>query len=174
MSFKHHITNVYGSTTYKTTAILQRLKTKSATSKNQMIFLLRCLHHRILPKSFKSKPVLCTEQGRNITFRYNLQMLQATANSVKKVYHSQLSQITALTSDLKSTLSDDDFESLMRITDSAKENIFKRTRDQLKDKFEQLRNTKYGNNDGNKNSRQETIANELKLVKPAVLNLTQK
>ena len=101
-------------------------------------------------------------------------MLHATANSVKKVYHSQLSRISALTSELKSILSDQDFASLMRITDSAKENIFKRTRAQLKDKFEQLRNIKYGNNDANGNSRQETIANELKLVKPAVLNLTQK
>ena len=79
-----------------------------------------------------------------------------------------------MTSELKSILLDQDFASLMRITDSAKENIFKRTRDQLKDKFEQLRNIKYGNNDANKNSRQETNANELKLVKPAVLNLTQK
>ena len=87
--------------TYKNTVLLQRLKIQSASTKNRWIFLLRCVHHKILPKSFHTRPVLRTQQGRNITFNYNMQMLKATSNNEKKQYHKLISDIKRLTNQSK-------------------------------------------------------------------------
>ena len=50
MSYKTFILNSYGDEVYGFTKKLQSLKRRTAISKNQWIFLERCLFHGIVPK----------------------------------------------------------------------------------------------------------------------------
>ena len=135
MSYKHNITHSYSDEVYKQTQHLQRLKEKAAITKNQWIFLERCLFHHIVPKSLKNRPTLNTRKGYNITQVYNQRMLVATKNHAKQKYHKLLKEISTLTGDLHVVLDDSDFNTLIRITDRSRENIFIKERERLMDKF---------------------------------------
>ena len=103
---KTYIINAYGEANYKKTTKLQHLSKKAANAKNQWIFLKKCHHHRVIPKSFRTRPTLLTKHGKNITFKYNLQMLKATENTVKKKYNIILVCIKEVKEDLKNIFED--------------------------------------------------------------------
>ena len=63
MSLKELIYNSYGKEIYKTTRELQRKKIKAAVSKNQLIFLEKCLTHDVTPKSFRIKPPIKSQKA---------------------------------------------------------------------------------------------------------------
>ena len=52
MSLKENITASYGASIYKKTTQLKNAKTKMAKAKNQLVFLQRCIAHKLIPKSF--------------------------------------------------------------------------------------------------------------------------
>ena len=162
--FKTHITNVYGETIYKKTLLLQKLKIRASSAKNRWIFLTRCVHHKVLPPSFKSRPVLNTRRGRDITFKYDLKMLQATAAEAKKSFHKLNSEIKLLSRELSIELAVDDHNVVTRITEKSRENAFLKLREKLKTKFERISGRR-------KVSEGQTMSS---VVKSAVLNLTDK
>ena len=92
-------------------------------------------------------------------------MLEAAANDAKKNYHNMLSTIKQLTDELKSILNDQDFTTLLRITERTRETTFKKSSQRLKDKFEYL--------SGIRSPRKSPEEYE-RAVKTAVLNLTQR
>ena len=63
MSLKALLIPAYGSSLYKETQQLQRRLCKVASSKNQMIFITRCLHHSITPRFLRTacpiKNIIC-------------------------------------------------------------------------------------------------------------------
>ena len=136
--FKQHITTVYGETTYKDTRKLQNLKRKAAKSKCKWIFLCRCLKHNVLPKSFNTRPVTRTPKGYRATKEYNTRMLQITKDEEKTQYHKYLRTIAELTEKLQDTVSMNDLLTIERITEKTRENKFKKEKERLKAKFEEL------------------------------------
>ena len=70
MSLKEVICNSYGEEIYKTTRELQRKKIKAAVSKNQIIFLEKCLAHDVTPKSFRIKPTTKSQKAARMTKEY--------------------------------------------------------------------------------------------------------
>ena len=135
MTFSTNIRSMYGDMIYKETTRLQLLKKQAANTKCKWIFLERCVHHSILPKSFRTRPLLQTQQGRRITHAYNLQILKSTCSKEKRCYHQLLTSIKALSTELKALLSPKDFEDLCKITDTSRENAFIYQRSRLKEKF---------------------------------------
>ena len=161
--FKSHITNVYGETIYKKTLLLQKLKIRASSAKNRWIFLTRCVHHKVLPPSFKSRPVLNTRRGRDLTFKYDLKMLQATAAEAKKSFHKLNSEIKLLSHELSTELVIDDYNVVTRITEKSRENAFLKLKEKLKTKFERI-----------SGRRKVSEGQTMSVVKSAVLNLTDK
>ena len=54
-TLKQHTTAGYGASIYDQTTKLKEAKKSKARAKNQMIFLERCIKHRLLPRSFMMK-----------------------------------------------------------------------------------------------------------------------
>ena len=172
--FKNIITSIYGEMIFKKTAKLQRLKKQSASAKSRHIFLTRCIHHSILPMSFRTRPVLRTQQGRKITYSYNIQMLKTTCANEKRTYHRLLKETKDIMNELKSILSQNDFGNLVRITEKSREQAFVASSTRLREKFEVLfrgRRASYHNPATPGHS--ATSQPSKQLVKSAVLNLTQ-
>ena len=84
MSLKELIYNSYGKEIYKTTRELQRKKIKAAVSKNQLIFLEKCLTHDVTPKSFRIKPPIKSQKAIRITKEYRKKLLVLAKNNAKQ------------------------------------------------------------------------------------------
>ena len=131
MSLKNTITDFYGGEVYRNVCNLQKLKQKSAITKNQWIFMQRCLSNNVLPKSFKTRPTLNTRKGWNITKNYNYAMLNAAKNESRNKYHQLLKKIKTLENDLQLVLTNEDFEKATQITEKSRENNFVKKRTSL-------------------------------------------
>lgn len=162
--FKLHITNSYGELIYKKTTKLQRLNQQAASAKNRWIFLTRCVVHHVIPKSFRTRPVLRTTKARNVTNSYDLHILKIARDEAKLRYHVLLHNIQQLTDVLRNDLAVADFEVVQRITETSRERRFVSENERLKLKFENLS----GSID-----RKSRSAND-KVVKTAILNLTNR
>ena len=99
---------------------------------------------------------------KNITTQYDLKMLRATCDDAKNRYHGLRRTIKQLSDSIRAKLSEVDFSTVERVTESSRETRFVRERDRLKRKFERL-----------SESRSTTTATK-RHVKSAVLNLTER
>ena len=157
--FKQTIINAYGQATFKTISKLQQAKKKSVSAKTRWIFLMRCVSNKVLPKSFHSRPLVNSKKALKLTFNYNLQMLKLASNEAKERYHELLNSIKQITSALKDILNEDDFNTMVRITESYREKVYTAMSTRLKQKFDRITGKK-------------VPTTTTSIVKPAVLNLT--
>ena len=162
--FKLHITNSYGKEAYKLTTKLQELKKRSAVSKNQWIFLEKCIHHNVIPRSFRTRPVIDSSKGRGITNAYNKHMVLIAKNEVKTKYHRLLSSISSTSTTIKNIVSDEDHQRIVEMTEKSREHHFCKQRDKLRDKFCLLKC---------KSTSIKAISST-SLIKPSTINLTEK
>ena len=146
MSLKSFITATYGSSIYKTTAKLQDIQCKVATAKNQMTFLNRCIHHKIIPKSLQIKSPSPSKRVENLMIEHRRKLLVATRNDTKSRYFKNIASSKTLTDIIKEKLSTVDFNTVIRVTESSREKKFLETREKLKNKFELLYFAKYKSN----------------------------
>ena len=135
---KTHITNAYGEATYKQTTKLQQMKRQAARTKCRWIFMSRCVTNNVLPKSFKTKPVLRTRKGFTLTREYNRKMLQATRDDAKNRYHNHLNNIRTNEEQLATQLTTEDLTTIKNITEKSRENKYLKESARLKEKFEGL------------------------------------
>ena len=61
---------------YWSTKQLQRQKVKHANSKNQLIFLERCITNKLIPKSFQVKPSILSKKGKMLQEEYQMKLLK--------------------------------------------------------------------------------------------------
>ena len=113
--FKQHIITVYGETMYRSTRKLQTLNRQSASAKCKWIFLCRCLKHKVLPRSFLTRPVIQTQQAYRETRAHNMKMLKITMNEEKTRYHRYLHSIKELAKRMKETVTEEDMTAIRRI-----------------------------------------------------------
>ena len=163
MSLKELIYNSYGKEIYKTTRELQRKKIKAAVSKNQLIFLEKCLTHDVTPKSFRIKPPIKSQKAIRITKEYRKKLLVLAKNDAKQRLRNYNIEVNDLSQKLRSVLSDDHYETIERITDKSKEKEYVKKRNHLIEKYQSL----------TKGKKIQEITGNKSLLKPAVLNLTK-
>ena len=137
---------------YKITRELQHKKIKAAVSKNQLIFLEKCLTHDVTQKSFKIKPPIKSQKATRITKEYRKKLLVLAKNDAKQRLRNYNIEVNDSSQELRSVLSDVHFEIIERITINQR-------------KEEKYQNLAKGN------KIQKTTGNK-SLFKPAVLNLT--
>ena len=75
MSLKQLLVSSYGKELYKETLSLQQQKIKKTIAKNQLIFLQRCIHHNITPKSFQIKIPIKSKKTFNISKEYSWKLI---------------------------------------------------------------------------------------------------
>ena len=70
-TLKSHIIASYGASVQKKTITLKEAKKNTANSKNQFIFLQRCVKHKVIPKSLRMRCPLRNERSKEIMKRYH-------------------------------------------------------------------------------------------------------
>ena len=117
---------------------LKRLRLKFASIKNRVVFLKRCLSHKIIPKFLCNKCPIKSSRSNVLTKKYRLNLLKECHNMEKKNLFNILKKCDQLSSQIKDTLSTPDFTNVSSIVNKAYEREFLRNRAKLKAKFEHL------------------------------------
>ena len=95
MSYRNYITTSYGKKIYSLTQQLQRQKVKLANSKNQLIFLEKCITNKIIPKSFQVKSPILSKKGKRLQEEYQIKLLKLARNEAKqRMYKSRSNIVT--------------------------------------------------------------------------------
>ena len=121
MSYRSYITALYGKKIYSLTQQLQRQKVKIANSKNQLIFLEKCITKKIIPKSFQVISPILSKKGKILQEEYQMKLLKLAWNEAKKKMYKSRSNIVTYLNVLKEQLSKDDYDTLITITVNTKE-----------------------------------------------------
>ena len=145
MSFKQYITSSYGAAIHKTTKKLKDVKIKLAKTKNQWIFLQRCIAHKVIPKSLRIKCPSKTNYAKQLTNRYHFDLLIVTKNEAKKRFFKNLESSKLLYKELDRILSKSDMKTVENITNNARELAFVNYKNKLKEKFEKLKHISTNN-----------------------------
>ena len=133
---------------------IQRLKKQAAATKCRWIFLSRCTEHNVLPRSFRTRPVLRTRKAYLLTKEYNQKMLATTRDEAKKQYHQRRRRIEEINSELQETVSREDHETIKLVTEKSREHKFQKESKRLKEKFERLK-TEQNREDGHETERRK-------------------
>ena len=141
MSLKQLLVSSYGKELYKETLSLQQQKIKKAIAKNQIIFLQRCIHHNITPKSFQIKSPIKSKKTFNIMKKYSRKLMVIARNGVKQRIHEATVKVKQICENLKRRINDERFALIDRTTEKSKEKKFTKKKNHLINKFEKLKNS---------------------------------
>ena len=144
---------------------LQRQKVKLANSKNQLIFLERCITNKIIPISFQVKSPVLSKKGNMLQEEYQVKLLKLTRNEAKQRMYKSRSNIVINLNVLKEQLSKDDYNTLITITDKTKEKHFIKKKEHLISKYNSLINT-------SDDSMNLAIERTRSIIKEGIVNLT--
>ena len=166
MSFRNYITASYGKKIYSETQQLQREKVKFAIAKNQLLFLERCMANNIMPKSFCIKSPILSKKGKNFIEQYQKKLLQLARNEAKERMYKSNTKVKYLSNSLKHKVLDQDYETIIDITDKIKEKHYIKKKTHLYTKFNNLKNPTVNNINNTTPTK--------KIIKEGVINLTGK
>ena len=138
-TLKNHLITNYGVGVQKKTIQLKEAKKNVAKTKNQFIFLQRCIKHRLIPKSLKIKSLIEDRRAKEIVQKYRMELLISLKNSAKHRYFSCATKVKGLQDDLQLMLSKEDTEKIEAATEKAREAMFVRSKQRLVNKFNILR-----------------------------------
>ena len=119
---------------------LQQQKMKKAIAKNQLIFLQRCIHHSITPKSFRIKSPIKSKRAFNIMKEYSRKLIVIAKNGAKQRMHEATVKLKQICENLKRRISNEHFALIDRTTEKCKEKEFTKKKNRFINKFEKLKN----------------------------------
>ena len=121
----------------------------------------------VTPKSFRLRAPIKTNKCENIMKELRRKLLTHARNKAKRRLHESKNRITNIRSTLCQVLSPEDYDNIMRVTDTSKDAEYQKSKRHLKEKFQQLINEKQ--------KRSQIMSNNKRtIMKPAALNLTGK
>ena len=138
MTLKEYITASYGASVYKRTVQLKETKKNIAKTKNQFIFLQKCVKNKLIPKSLRIRCPIRSNRGKEVTKKYRFELLLATKNDAKHRFFSTIKEADQIEEDLVSKLDFADMEIIRKVTEEARESMFLRSRERLQKKFKIL------------------------------------
>ena len=140
MTLKEYITAGYGAGTYRKTLVLKEAKKRKAKAKNQMVFLEKCLAHNVLPKSFKIHAPLKGQNARRIVNKCRYDLLICAKNDARRRFFCSTRKALEIKTELEAILNADDLATIIRVTDSAQEKMFRNAKSRMITKFNELTN----------------------------------
>ena len=161
-TLKTYITAKYGAELYKETIKLKIAKKNTAKTKNQLIFLQKCISHKIIPKSLRLHSPIKTTRCNNIVQRYRFELLTSIKNDAKRRYFSLVRLVKDIQYRLSLNLHEEDFQMIEGVTEKSREKMFCTSKERLVRKFRSLKNTA-----------QENSVYRTNHVKNIVLNLSE-
>ena len=167
MSLKECITTSYGKEIYLCAKKLQQEKIRNERAKNQMVCLYKCLSNNVTPKSFRLRAPIKTTKCENIMKELRRKLLTHARNEAKGRLHESKNRIMNICSTLCRVLSVQDYENIMRVTDTSKDAEYQKSKRHLKEQFQQLKNE-------NQKHSQIVLHNKRTIMKSDVSNLTGK
>ena len=138
MSLKQLLVPAYGSSLFKETQDLQNTLCKIAKSKNQMIFITRCIHHGITPKFLRSTCPIKSKYAERIHMGYRRSLLKCAKKEATSRFYHQSKLATKLKESIRDQVSSDHFEIISKVTESSREKQFIQSRTKLKNKLDLL------------------------------------
>ena len=138
MTLKEYLTASYGAGVYKRTVQLKETKKNVAKTKNQFIFLQKCVKNKLIPKSLRIRSPNRSNRGKEVAKKFRFELLLATKNDAKHRFFSTTKEANRIEEDLVSELDFADMEIVRRVTEEARESMFLRSRERLQKKFKIL------------------------------------
>ena len=127
MSLKKYIEDRYGSIIQQKTLGYKDLKTKHPKTKNQSIFLQKCISHHLIPKSLRLKSPVKTKVAKGMMKNFQFRLLMSIENDTRRKFFKLEKEICNLKEELMSILSNNDMKMIEEISNKASEKMFKRT-----------------------------------------------
>ena len=75
MSLKKYIEDRHGSIIYQKTLGFKDMKTKRSKTKNQSIFLQKCISHHLIPKPLRLKSLVKTKVAKSMMKNFQFRLL---------------------------------------------------------------------------------------------------
>ena len=138
-TLKHYLIANYGVGVQKKTNQLKEAKKTIAKTKNQFIFLQRCVKNKLIPKSLRIKSPINSSRSKEIVEKYRFELLLSLKNTAKHRYFSSAARVKALQEELRLLLSKEDLEKIEAASEKAREAMFVRSKERLINKFNLLR-----------------------------------
>ena len=138
-TLKNYLIANYGVGVQKKTIQLKETKKDVAKTKNQFIFLQRCVKHRLIPKSLRIKSPIKGRRTKEIVEKYRMELLISLKNTAKHRFFGNATKVKALQDDLRLLLSQADMEKVEAASEKAREAMFIRSKQRLVKKFDILR-----------------------------------
>ena len=86
MSLKKYIEDRYGSIIYQKTLGFKDMKTKQSKTKNQSIFLQKCISHHLIPKSLRLKCPVKTKVAKGMMKNFLFRLLISIKNDTRRKF----------------------------------------------------------------------------------------
>ena len=121
MSLTQLLVSFDGKELHKETLSLQQQKIKKAIAKNQLIFLQRCIHHNIQPKSFRIKSPIKSKKAFNMMKEYSRKFIVIAKNGAKQRMHKATVTVKQICENFRRRISDEHFALVDRTTEKCKQ-----------------------------------------------------
>ena len=115
-NLKEHITASYGASIHQKTLKLKEAKKNIAKTKNQYIFLQRCVKHKLIPKSLRIGCPIKSLRAKKVVERYRMELLITTKNDAKHRYFKSLLMAKNIREELSTILSREDIVLINTVT----------------------------------------------------------
>ena len=138
-NLKQHIIASYGAGVYKETTKLKEAKKTMAKTKNQYIFLQRCVKHKIIPKSLRINCPVRNKRTMRIIDRFRFEILLSTKNDAKHRFFHYRKMVKDIDDKLSIILSGEDITLIREVTEKSRELMFVQSKERLVKKFNNLK-----------------------------------
>ena len=101
--------------------------------------------NNIMPTSFRIKSPILPKKGKNVIGQYQKKLLQFARNEEKERMYKNNTKVKYLSNSLKHRVLDQDYETIIGITDKAKEKHYIKKKTHLCTKFNNLKNATVNN-----------------------------
>ena len=163
MSLKKYIEDRYGSIIYQKTLGFKDMKTKRSKTKNQSIFLQKCISHHLIPKSLRLKCPVKTKVAKGMMKNFQFRLLISIKNDTRRKFFKLEKEICNLKEELMSILSNNDMKMIEEVSNKASEKMFISSKERLLKKFRILKEI---------NSPRSCNNNQQRYIKDCVIDLT--
>ena len=144
MTIKDIITARYGAIVHQKTIQLKEAKKTVAKTKNQFIFLQKCVKNKLTPKSLRIKCPARIPRTSQVTMKYRSDLVIAVKNDAKHRFFAAIRKKDAIEEEVRSLLSPQDMQIIQNITEKSREAMFIRAKERLVNKFKILLDEKIG------------------------------
>ena len=101
--------------------------------------------NNIMPQPFRIKSPLLSKKGKSLIEQYQKKLLQLAKNEAKERMYKSNTKVKYLSNSLKHKVLDEDYETIIDITDKTKEKHYIKKKTHLYTKFNTLKNATVNN-----------------------------